>query len=82
MKTEILHKKILRYLDGRSMPAEKNQIQNWLSTVDKSNLQMSEEDKIMLENEILTAIQTATNYPALFPKSRPWWQKVTTFLND
>ena len=80
MKTEILHKKISRYLDGQSMPAEKNQIQNWLSIVDKSNLQMSEEDKIILENEILSEIQAYTAYPLLFPKPKPWWQKVTTFF--
>jgi len=80
MKTEVLHKKIVRYLDGRSMPAEKNQIQNWLSTVDKSSLQMSDEDKLLLENEILADIQGATNYPVLFPKAKPWWQKVTTFF--
>jgi predicted chitinase len=80
MKTEVLHKKIVRYLDGRSMPAEKNQIQNWLSTVDKSNLQMSDEDKLLLENEILADIQGTTNYPALFPKLKPWWLKMTTFF--
>ena len=80
MKTEVLHKKIVRYLDGRSMPAEKNQIQNWLSTVDKSSLQMSEEDKLLLENEILADIQGATNYPVLFPKAKSLWQTVTTFF--
>ncbi|MES1215905.1 MAG: hypothetical protein ABUT20_10335 [Bacteroidota bacterium] len=80
MKTEVLHKKILRYLDGQSMPAEKNQIQNWLSTVDKSSIQMTEEDKMAIANEILADIQVATGYTSLFPKSKPWWQKVTTFF--
>lgn len=80
MKTEVLHKKIVRYLDGQSMPAEKNQIQNWLSTVDKSSLQMSEEDKLVLENEILAEIQTVTAYPTLFPKPKPWWEKITSFF--
>jgi hypothetical protein len=80
MKTEILHKKLLRYLNGQSMPAEKNQIQNWLSAVDKSNLKISDEDKIVLENEILAEIQTITAYPSLFPKPKPWWEKVTTFF--
>lgn len=80
MKTEVLHKKLLRYLDGQSMPAEKNQIQNWLSTVDKSGLQLSDEDKLVLENEILAEIQGATAYPSLFPKPKHWWQRVTTFF--
>lgn len=80
MKTEVLHKKIVRYLDGRSMPAEKNQIQNWLSTVDKSSLKLSDEDRLLLENEILADIQGTTNYMVLFPKSKPWWQKMTTFF--
>ena len=80
MKTEVLHKKILRYLDGQSMPAEKNQIQNWLSTVDKSNLSVSDEYRLLLENEILAEIQTVTEYPTLYPKPKPWWEKVTTFF--
>jgi hypothetical protein len=80
METEILHKKLLRYLNGQSRPAEKNQIQNWLSTVDKSKLQVSDEDKIVLKNEILAEIQTITAYPLLFPKPKPWWQKAITFF--
>lgn len=77
MKTEILHKKLTRYLDGQAMPAEANQIQNWLSLVDKSELKISEEDKEILEGEILAEIQAYTAYPLLFPKSKPWWQKLT-----
>jgi hypothetical protein len=80
MKTEVLHKKIVRYLDGQSMPAEKNQIQNWLSTVDKSKLQISEVDKLALENEILANIQASTGYASLFPKQKHWWEKLTTFF--
>ncbi len=77
MKTEILHKKLTRYIDGQSLPAEAKQIQNWLSIVDKSELQMAEEDKAILEGEILADIQAYTAYPLLFPKSKPWWNKIT-----
>jgi len=78
MKTEILHQKLSRYLDGHSMPAEVNQVQTWLSIVDKTELQLTEEEKIILENEILDEIKAYTDYPALFPKAKPWWQKITT----
>jgi len=77
MKTEILHKKLSRYLDGQAMPAEANQIQNWLSLVDKSELHLSEEEKALLEAEILMDIQAYTAYPLFFPKLKPWWQKIT-----
>ena len=76
MKTEILHRKLSRYLDGQSMPAEANQIQNWLSIVDKSNLRMSEENKAILEHEILTDIRNYTAYPLLFPPAKSIWQKL------
>jgi hypothetical protein len=75
MKTEILHKKLSRYLDGQSMPAEANQIQNWLSIVDKKSLGMSEEDKAILENEILNDIRAYTAYPLFFPPKKSIWQK-------
>ncbi len=77
MKTEILQQKLSRYLDGQSKPAEANQIQNWLSIVDKSNLRMSEEDKAVLENEILKDIREYTAYPLLFPPAKSIWQKLS-----
>jgi len=80
MKTEILHKKLTRYIDGTALPAEAKQIQNWLSIVDKSELQLTEEEKEILEAEILADIQAQTAYPLLFPKSTPWWQKITAMF--
>ncbi|MBS1577358.1 MAG: hypothetical protein JST09_18825 [Bacteroidetes bacterium] len=80
MKTEVLHQKLSRYLDGHSMPAEISQVQSWLSIVDKSELQLSEEEKMIIENEILDEIKAQTDYPALFPKSKPWWQKITALF--
>lgn len=80
MKTEILQRKLSRYLDGHSMPAEINQVQMWLSIVDKSELNLTEEEKINFEIEILNEIKAYTAYPLLFPKSKPWWQKITTLF--
>ena len=77
MKTEVLQRKLSRYLDGRSMPAEVSQVRTWLSIVDKSELQLSEEETTALENEILDEIRAYTAYPLLFPKTQPWWQKIT-----
>lgn len=77
MKTEVLQKKLSRYIDGRSMPAEVSQVQTWLSIVDKSELHLSEEQTIALENEILDEIRAYTAYPLLFPQTKPWWQKIT-----
>ena len=77
MKTEVLQRKLSRYLDGRSMPAEVSQVQTWLSIVDKSELQLSEEEATALENEILDEIRAYTAYPLLFPRMQPWWQKIT-----
>lgn len=79
MKTEILHQKLSRYLDGHSMPAEVSQVQTWLSIVDKSELQLTEEEKIIMANEILDEIKAQTDYPVLFSKAKPWWQKIIPF---
>jgi hypothetical protein len=80
MKTEILHQKLSRYLDGDSIPAEVSQVQTWLSIVDKSELQLTEDEKLIMENEILDEIKAQTDYPALFSKSKPWWQKITALF--
>jgi hypothetical protein len=80
MKTEVLQQKLSRYLDGNSMPAEINQVQMWLSIVDKSEMNLSEEEKVIFEVEILNEIKAYTAYPLLFPKSKPWWQKITALF--
>jgi hypothetical protein len=77
MKTEILHKKLSRYLDGHSMPAEANQIQNWLSIVDKSDLNISEADKTILENQILEDIRKNSGYLTLLPSTQSLWQRIS-----
>lgn len=80
MTTEVLKNKTTRYLQGRSMPAETRQIQTWLSCTDDGGAGLSEEEKSMIEAEILAEIQAYTAYPLFFPKAEPWWRKITTFF--
>ena len=79
MTTEILKKKTDRYLNGESMPAETKQIQNWLSCTD-NNINLTEEEKQLIEQEILAQIQAYTAYPLFFPKEEPWWKKITAIF--
>jgi hypothetical protein len=79
MTTDILHEKVSRYLRGQSKPAEKRQIQNWLSTT-TGNKEISEEEKIQVEAEILAEVQANTAYPLFYPKATPWWKKITAFF--
>lgn len=80
MKTEILHRKLERYLNGEAMPAETRQIQTWLSCT-SSEQQLSTSEKLLLEQEILQDIQAHTAYPLFFPKKEdPWWRKITAMF--
>ena len=80
MKTEILHRKLERYINGEATPAETRQIQAWLSCTAKSN-DLKPEEKSELEMEILKEIQAYTAYPLFYPqRERPWWQKIATFF--
>jgi hypothetical protein len=82
MKTQILHQKLERYMNGQSLPAETRQIQNWLSCTTTEDVRLTDEQKLALENDILKEIQAYTAYPLFFPKrEKPWWQKmVASFL--
>ena len=82
MKTEILHRKLERYLNGQALPAETRQIQSWLSCTTTEEIQLLPEEKQQLEDSILKEIQEHTAYPLFFPKrEKPWWQKmVASFL--
>ncbi len=81
MKKEILHKKISRYLDGQSMPAETRQIQNWLAVVDKSPLDgITPEEKEAVGESILNEIKAETAYPLFYPRPRPWWQSFSALF--
>ncbi|MGK2862929.1 MAG: hypothetical protein ACSLE0_13420 [Chitinophagaceae bacterium] len=80
MKSEILLRKLERYVNGESMPAETRQIQNWLSCTTKE-AQLTPEEKSLLELEILQEIQSYTAYPLFFPKEKKaWWQKITAMF--
>ena len=63
MTTETLKRKTNRYLNGKSMPAETKQIQNWLSCIDDKKDNLSIEEKLAIEKEILAEIQAYTAYP-------------------
>lgn len=76
MKSEILHSKLERYVNGQSLPAETKQIQAWLSCTG-TDTQLTPEERSLMELEILQEIQAYTAYPLFFPKKeRPWWQKL------
>ena len=81
MKTEILHRKLERYLNGESMPAETRQIQTWLSCT-SSEAPLSLTEKQQLEQEILQEIQADTAYPLFYPKreEKAWWHKITAMF--
>ncbi len=82
MKTEILHKKLDRYLKGESPASEKRQIQSWLScTTTVQEFVLTAEEKMLLEKEILLEIQAHTQYPVLYPKKEPrWWEKIAALF--
>jgi hypothetical protein len=76
MKTETLQRKLERYINGESMPAETRQIQSWLSCT-TTDIHLTPEQKSQLELEILAEIQAETAYPLFYPKKeKPWWQKM------
>lgn len=76
MTTEILHQKINRYLQRRSLPAETRQIQTWLSvSVEKTTY--SREEMAAIEQEVLAEVQAYTAYPLFHPRPAPWWKKFT-----
>jgi len=80
MTTEVLREKTSRYLCGQSIPAEKKQIQTWLSaTSDKKN-EVSPEERGLIENEIVGQINAYVISSLFVPKPEPWWKKITAFF--
>jgi hypothetical protein len=77
MTTKILHQKANRYLCGAAMPAETRQIQAWLSSTDAHKVSVSEEEKTIIEDEILEEVKSYTAYPLFYPKEKSWWKKFT-----
>lgn len=80
MKAEILHRKLERYVTGRSMPAEIKQIQTWLSCT-STDTPLTPEEKSLLELDILGELQAYTAYPLFYPKkNKSWLQKITALF--
>ncbi len=81
MKTQILHRKLERYINGEALPSETRQIQTWLSCTATTDINLTQEQKDHVELELLKEIQAETAYPLFYPKKeKPWWQKVVASL--
>jgi prophage antirepressor-like protein len=76
MTTEILREKTGRYLCGQSVPAEKKQIQNWLSCIGNKT-KISEEERKMIEDEIAEKVKAYAVSSIFQPKEERWWKKIT-----
>jgi len=80
MTTEVLQKKMSRYLCGQSVPSEKMQIQSWLSCTSERKIDVSAEERTIIENEIVGQVQAYVICSLFQPKSEPWWKKITAFF--
>jgi hypothetical protein len=80
MTTEVLHKKMSRYLCGQSVPSEKKQIQAWLSSTPARKTDISAEERAMIENAILAQVQAYVVSSLFQPMPEPWWKKITAFF--
>lgn len=81
MTTEVLREKTGRYLCGQSIPAEKKQIQTWLScTPDKQAIVTTEEERELVEREIVMQVSAYAVSSLFIAKPEPWWKKITAFF--
>ena len=80
MTTELLRKKTGRYLCGMSMPAEKRQIQNWLSCTPDKRFPVSLEERELIENEIVSQVQAYVVSTLPDQKQEHWWNKITAIF--
>jgi len=80
MTTELLRKKTGRYLTGLSAPAEKRQIQTWLSVTGENKPVLSLTEREIIEFEIVTQIQAYVDSTIFLPKKELWWKKITAFF--
>jgi hypothetical protein len=80
MTTEVLRKKTGRYICGLSVPAEKRQIQTWLSCTSDNKAPVSAEERETIENEIVAQVQAYALCSMFHPKQEPWWRKITAFF--
>jgi hypothetical protein len=80
MTTEVLHKKMSRYLCGQSVPSEKKQIQAWLSSTPARKTHISPEERAIIENEIVAQVQAYAVSSMFQSIPEPWWKKITAFF--
>jgi hypothetical protein len=81
MTTEVLRKKTARYITGLSVPAEKRQIQNWLSCTGEHKPEASAQEREMIEDEIVFQVRAYAESTLYVPyKPEPWWKKITAFF--
>lgn len=81
MTTEILKRKTSRYLRGQSVPAERNQIQNWLSCTGGMQTKVSGEERTVIENLIVAEVKAYIEYTRVEqPVPASWWKKITAFF--
>jgi hypothetical protein len=76
MTAEVLMKKTGRYLRGESVPAEKRQIQTWLSCMEEKEM-LPQKEKEKIESEIVTDIHNYITYSTFNPEPKTWWNKIT-----
>jgi hypothetical protein len=60
MNSDTLQRKLERYLNGNAMPSETRQIQTWLSYTRDGEIEISEKQKLKIEQEILRKIKNQT----------------------
>ena len=81
MTTEVLRKKTGRYLSGVSEPAEKRQIQSWLSCTNDHKTIVSAEERASIENEITGQVQAYAVSTLFHPKQEySIWRKITALF--
>ena len=80
MTTEVLRKKTGRYLCGLSAPAEKRQIQNWLSCTGDNKPALSPTEREIIEFEIVTQLQAYVDSTNFLPKKESFWKKIIAFF--
>ena len=80
MTTELLRKKTGRYLCGMSMPAEKRQIQTWLSCITDDKPPVKQEEREAIENEIVSQVQAYVISTLPDTKQEHWWKKITAIF--
>jgi hypothetical protein len=62
------------------MPAEKKQIQNWLSCTGDAKQEITKEERENIEEGIVGQVQAYVTSSLFRPEKNHWWQKITTLF--